>query len=100
MESTFLLADSGLIAAWAISIALTLLLIVPPLAYLAVLTFATNESGFDRAVNDIEAHVKRRALADARGKDVFGILEEPSGVTPTPTRQRDRGASRAVSAPA
>ena len=100
MDSTFLLGDSGLIAAWAISIALTLLLIVPPVAYLALITLSMDDGAFDRTVSDIERHteIKRNAQAYSSGKDVLGVLEESARVTPLSARQRGERASSIAAA--
>jgi hypothetical protein len=87
--STMVLADTDLIVAWAISIALTFLLIVVPVLYFAVLTLAMDDETFDRTVSDMEEHtkLKRRAQAYAAGKDVFGVLEQPR--TPKQLGHRD-----------
>jgi hypothetical protein len=53
-----LIADSGTIVAWTISVLLTLFLIGLPTLYLLVLTLADDANGFDRRVREIEQYVK------------------------------------------
>jgi hypothetical protein len=69
------LVFGGTVGVWTVSAVLTLLLIGPVLVPALVLTFATDDADFDRAVDDVARNVRLKARARA---DDYGAYERRS----------------------